>query len=36
LHVFKINGPLDPASCQGQRPLTHHQLHGVPDPTNPQ
>jgi hypothetical protein len=36
LHVFKINGPLDLASCQGQRPLTHHQLHGVPDPTNPQ
>jgi hypothetical protein len=31
--VFRITGPLDPAGCRGQRPLTERQLHGVPDPT---
>ncbi len=36
VHIFKLNGQLNPASCAGQRPLTNHQLHGVPDPTNPQ
>jgi hypothetical protein len=34
--VFAIQGPLDPGGCQGQSPLNKHQLHGVPDPTNPQ
>jgi hypothetical protein len=36
VHIFKLSGPLDPANCAGQKPLTNHQLHGVPDPTNPQ
>ncbi len=36
VHIFALDGPLDPAHCAGQRPLTNHQLHGVPDPTNPQ
>lgn len=36
LHIFSIEGPLDTSSCAGQNPLNNHQLHGVPDPTNPQ
>jgi hypothetical protein len=36
LQVFHIQGPLDPAGCDGAQPLNEHQLHGVPDPTNPQ
>ena len=36
LQVFEIQGPLDPGGCAGQSPLNDHQLHGVPDPTNPQ
>ena len=31
--VFRITGPLNPAGCKGQRPLSERQLHGVPDPT---
>ena len=33
VQVFRITGPLDPAGCRGQKPLTERQLHGVPDPT---
>jgi hypothetical protein len=33
VQVFRITGPLDPAGCHGQKPLTERQLHGVPDPT---
>jgi len=36
LQVFEIQGVLDPGGCAGQSPLNDHQLHGVPDPTNPQ
>jgi hypothetical protein len=36
LHIFEIQGPLDPSNCEGQHHLSEHQLHGVPDPTNPQ
>ncbi len=33
VRVFRITGRLDPAGCNGQRPLNERQLHGVPDPT---
>ena len=36
LHIYEIQGPLDPSNCAGQHHLSNHQLHGVPDPTNPQ
>ncbi len=36
LHIFEVQGPLDPSNCTGQHRLSQHQLHGVPDPTNPQ
>jgi hypothetical protein len=31
VRVFEIVGPLDPAGCEGQRPLTRPQLHSVPN-----
>jgi hypothetical protein len=31
VRVFEIAGPLDPAGCKGQRPLTPAQLHSVPN-----
>jgi hypothetical protein len=31
VRVFELRGPLDPAGCAGQRPLTPAQLHGVPN-----
>jgi hypothetical protein len=31
VRVFRILGPLDPARCTGQRPLTEAQLHSVPN-----
>jgi hypothetical protein len=30
VRVFEITGPLDPAGCKGQKPLSHAQLHRVP------
>jgi len=36
VHIYEIQGPLDPSNCGGQKRLSNHQLHGVPDPTNPQ
>ncbi len=30
VRVFQIAGPLDPAGCKGQKPLSHAQLHRVP------
>jgi hypothetical protein len=30
VRVFQITGPLNPAGCKGQRPLSHKQLHRVP------
>jgi hypothetical protein len=31
VRVFELLGPLDPAGCTGQRPLTEAQLHSVPN-----
>ncbi len=31
VRVFRLVGPLDPAGCRGQRPLTDAQLHSVPN-----
>jgi hypothetical protein len=31
VRVFELRGPLDPAGCVGQKPLTHEQLHRVPN-----
>jgi hypothetical protein len=31
VRVFRILGPLDPAGCRGERPLTEAQLHSVPN-----
>jgi hypothetical protein len=31
VRVFELRGPLDPAGCAGQKPLTHSQLHSVPN-----
>ena len=31
VRVFALSGPLDPAGCKGQRPLTQAQLHSVPN-----
>ncbi|HXF00318.1 MAG TPA: hypothetical protein VN458_08215 [Solirubrobacterales bacterium] len=31
VRVFELRGPLDPAGCTGQRPLTEAQLHSVPN-----
>ena len=31
VRVFELRGPLDPANCAGQRPLTQAQLHSVPN-----
>jgi hypothetical protein len=31
VRVFEITGPLDPAGCTGQRPLSQAQLHSVPN-----
>jgi hypothetical protein len=31
VRVFEITGPLDPAGCGGQRPLSDAQLHSVPN-----
>jgi hypothetical protein len=31
VRVFELRGPLDPAGCAGQRPLTQAQLHSVPN-----
>ena len=31
VRVFDVSGPLDPAGCKGQRPLTQAQLHSVPN-----
>ena len=31
VRVFQIVGPLNPAGCSGQRPLTRAQLHSVPN-----
>ncbi len=36
VHIYALDGSLDPSNCRGQHRLTNHQLHGVPDPTNPQ
>jgi hypothetical protein len=33
VRVFELRGPLDPAGCAGQRPLTEAQLHRVPNLT---
>ena len=30
VRVFEITGPLDPAGCKGQKPLSRAQLHRVP------
>ncbi len=30
VRVFEITGPLDPAGCKGQKPLSQAQLHRVP------
>jgi hypothetical protein len=31
VRVFRLLGPLDPARCRGQRPLTRARLHSVPN-----
>ncbi len=31
VRVFALRGPLDPAGCAGQRPLSRAQLHSVPN-----
>jgi hypothetical protein len=31
VRVFELRGPLDPAGCEGQRPLSEAQLHSVPN-----
>ena len=31
VRVFELRGPLDPAGCAGQKPLTQAQLHSVPN-----
>ena len=31
VRVFELRGPLDPAKCRGQRPLSPAQLHSVPN-----
>jgi hypothetical protein len=31
VRVFELRGPLDPAGCQGQKPLSDKQLHSVPN-----
>ncbi|MGH2926557.1 MAG: hypothetical protein ACRDK1_11380 [Solirubrobacterales bacterium] len=31
VRVFRLLGPLDPAGCRGQRPLTRAELHSVPN-----
>jgi hypothetical protein len=31
VRVFELHGPLDPAGCEGQRPLSEAQLHSVPN-----
>jgi len=31
VRVFELRGPLDPAACAGQKPLTQAQLHSVPN-----
>jgi hypothetical protein len=31
VRVFQIAGPLDPAGCKGQKPLSSAQLHSVPN-----
>jgi hypothetical protein len=31
VRVFELRGPLDPAGCKGQRPLSEPQLHSVPN-----
>jgi len=31
VRVFELRGPLDPAGCKGQRPLSQAQLHSVPN-----
>ena len=31
VRVFELRGPLDPAGCTGQKPLTQAQLHSVPN-----
>jgi hypothetical protein len=31
VRVFGLSGPLDPAGCKGQRPLTQAELHSVPN-----
>jgi hypothetical protein len=31
VRVFELRGPLDPAGCVGQKPLTEAQLHSVPN-----
>ena len=35
VRVFELRGPLDPAGCAGQRPLTQAQLHSVPNLSGP-
>ena len=31
VRVFEIKGPLDPAGCAGQQPLSQEKLHSVPN-----
>ena len=31
VRVFQLEGPLDPSGCRGQRPLSHAELHRVPN-----
>ena len=31
VRVFELRGPLDPAGCKGQKPLSEAQLHSVPN-----
>jgi hypothetical protein len=31
VRVFELRGPLDPAGCQGQKPLSEKKLHSVPN-----
>jgi hypothetical protein len=31
VRVFELRGPLDPAGCQGQKPLSEAELHSVPN-----
>jgi hypothetical protein len=35
VRVFRLLGPLDPATCRGQRPLTDAQLRSVPNLNRP-